>query len=310
MSIPPPPPTTTVAFRLVTPSEWEGIQRDGVYLGSAIDVKDGYMHLSQGNEVRPTAEKYFKGTSVVLLRVDLTKIDTDVRYQWDWVESRNAYFPHLYPSRLTASAITSSTVVHPSTPEESPKITDDMVSAISTLNAPATNQQQDSDRDDDKDDKRGGGKRKIKIALLVGYIGTNYHGSQYNKDPLHPSVEEILFNAICKGQLISEVNQKGEWTKKIGWQRASRTDKGVHALRNIISLKLPEPPGGIDAIPTILQPLLPADIRVFGALTVTRSFSSYEDCTSRVYWYVLPPYALLGPELYSALPRDPTDPRV
>eukprot|EP00760_Papus_ankaliazontas_P023251 PhM_4_TR2007/c0_g1_i1/m.74752/K06173/truA, PUS1; tRNA pseudouridine38-40 synthase len=161
-------------------------------------------------------------------------------------------------------------------------------------------------------EQQGAKHRKTKIVLLIGYDGSPFHGMASNRDPLHPTVEETLYPAICKAGLISEMNQKGNSYQKIGWQRASRTDRGVHALRNIINLKIEEPDGGVDAIPALVQQYLnPDHIRIYGAYPTTRSFDCYAACTHRTYYYILPLYSLPGPEVFKQFPRfedeAPTD---
>ena len=115
----------SVAFRLVIQSEWEAIQRDGIYEGSAIDLRDGYLHMSPANEVRSTAERYFKDCKdLILLIIDLAALGTHI--SWDFVPSRlvlvqaslrkynfdsslclcsGAHFPHLYDIKLPLSAV-------------------------------------------------------------------------------------------------------------------------------------------------------------------------------------------------------------
>jgi uncharacterized protein (DUF952 family) len=59
-----------VAYRLVSAAEWADAQAAGSYAGSALDLKDGYMHLSPPGEVRGTLDKYFAGRQdMVLLKI-------------------------------------------------------------------------------------------------------------------------------------------------------------------------------------------------------------------------------------------------
>ncbi len=68
-----------------------------------------------------------------------------------------------------------------------------------------------------------------KCAVLFGYSGTNYQGLQINGD--FPTVERALSQAIFDaGGLMPENRDFG----KIKWQRACRTDKGVHAAVNVV----------------------------------------------------------------------------
>jgi molybdopterin synthase catalytic subunit len=102
-----------VAYRIVTQNEWEQSLQCGVYRGSSLDMKDGYMHLSAPGSVKETALKYFANSTetLLLLEVILPIQGEDcyskegVTLQWDWVESRKTEFPHLYPSLLPIAAV-------------------------------------------------------------------------------------------------------------------------------------------------------------------------------------------------------------
>lgn len=71
-------------------------------------------------------------------------------------------------------------------------------------------------------------------AMLLGYLGKDYYGMQRN--PGMKTIEEDLATALLKANLISEEHFKD--IRAIGFQRAARTDKGVSAIRQIVSLKL------------------------------------------------------------------------
>lgn len=76
-------------------------------------------------------------------------------------------------------------------------------------------------------------KRK-KCCLLLGYSGVNYFGMQRN--PEMKTIEEDLLAAMLKVNWITEDAYKQAQT--IQFQRAARTDKGVSAARQCVSLKL------------------------------------------------------------------------
>lgn len=76
--------------------------------------------------------------------------------------------------------------------------------------------------------------KKIRIALLTGYNGMEFSGSQKNKNVRN--VEEELEKGLFAIGMISHFNY-GD-LKKIGWGRATRTDKKVHALQNTFSAKV------------------------------------------------------------------------
>ena len=86
--------------------------------------------------------------------------------------------------------------------------------------------------------------------------------------------------------------------KKSSLVRCARTDKGVHAAGNVISLKLViEHPGIVEKINEQLSP----QIRVWGIERTNGSFSAYQMCDSRIYEYLIPSYSFLPPHPRSFL---------
>jgi len=76
--------------------------------------------------------------------------------------------------------------------------------------------------------------KKIRVAIICGYNGNDFSGSQ--KNPNIRSVEGELEEALYKNNVIASYNY-GD-LKKIGFGRATRTDKRVHALQNVFSCKI------------------------------------------------------------------------
>ncbi|XP_018560852.1 tRNA pseudouridine synthase A [Anoplophora glabripennis] len=124
--------------------------------------------------------------------------------------------------------------------------------------------------------------KRRKFCLLMGYSGVGYYGMQRN--PHTKTIEEDLFKALFKIGLINEdcYNQ----VQNMQFQRAARTDKGVSAARQIVSLKLAE---NIDL--GKINAELPEVIRVFAYKRVTKGFNSKSQCDSRTYIYMLPTVA-------------------
>lgn len=138
---------------------------------------------------------------------------------------------------------------------------------------------------------------KRKVAVMLGYCGTGYHGMQFN--PPNPTIEGTLFKAFGDAGAISQDNAKD--LKKNGFMRAARTDKGVHAGGNLISVKLIiEDPDIKDKI----NENLPEGIRVWGISRVNKAFDCRKMCSSRWYEYLLPTYSLIGPKPNSILYND------
>ncbi len=77
-------------------------------------------------------------------------------------------------------------------------------------------------------------RRKHKVALVAGFIGSKYYGLQMDPTCTEgsrflPTIENELRLALLKGQYIKQENSLD--LSKIHWSRSSRTDKGVHANR-------------------------------------------------------------------------------
>ena len=88
----------------------------------------------------------------------------------------------------------------------------------------------------------------------------------------------------------------------MAFQRAARTDKGVSAVANLVSLKLVP----MDDLTKLVNEQLPKQIRMFGTVKtivffeitfilgvkrVAASFNSKNSCDARTYIYILPTYA-------------------
>jgi len=152
---------------------------------------------------------------------------------------------------------------------------------------------------------------KRKCALVVGYLGSNYKGLQLDEKSTLKFIEGELRDALVRVSAISELNSIS--LSKVDWSRSSRTDKGVHASKVIISLKIEIPQPLIDQEDSeidkakypspnrlIMEPIrfkrlveavniqLPADIRVFSCTLVNNRFNARDVCKWRAYKYILP----------------------
>ncbi|KAG7831617.1 hypothetical protein KL920_001137 [Ogataea angusta] len=137
-------------------------------------------------------------------------------------------------------------------------------------------------------------KPKKKVACYLSYCGTGYHGMQMN--PPAKTIEGDLFDAFVKAGAISKNNSND--LKKSSFMRAARTDKGVHAAGNVISLKLIiEDPDLVEKI----NSYLPEQIRFWGYERVNKSFDCRKVCSSRIYEYLMPTYSFLPPKPSSPL---------
>jgi uncharacterized protein (DUF952 family) len=81
-------------YKICTRAEWEAAVSQGVYRGSAVDQRDGFIHFSQAHQVDETLRRHFAGQSdLVRVSIDPTALGPSLRYE----PSRGGeLFPHLY----------------------------------------------------------------------------------------------------------------------------------------------------------------------------------------------------------------------
>ena len=107
-----------------------------------------------------------------------------------------------------------------------------------------------------------------------------------------------MFKAFVDAGAISKAN--ADDPKKSALIRCARTDKGVHAAGNLVSLKLIVEDS--DIVSKINEKLSP-QIRVFGIERTSGSFSAYQYCDSRIYEYLIPTHSFLPPHPSSYLAK-------
>jgi len=111
----------------------------------------------------------------------------------------------------------------------------------------------------------------MRIAYKLAYIGTNFHGFQYQ-----PNVRTVA------GELFKAFKELGVDAKKAKFRCAGRTDAGVHAFGQVIALNLDKP-----IFPRVINAHLPSDITVWAWAEVSEDFNPRK-AKSRTYVYVLP----------------------
>lgn len=89
----------TTVYKICSRSEWSTAERTGFFDGSAVDLRDGFIHLSDATQVRETGRRHFAGADdLVLVAFDADALGAALR----WEASRGgALFPHFY-GRLPA----------------------------------------------------------------------------------------------------------------------------------------------------------------------------------------------------------------
>lgn len=94
-----------MTYKIISTKDWATFQTAGHYAGSAVDLADGYIHMSTAGQIAVTARKHYAGRDgLMLLTVDLGALGEALK----WEPSRGGdLFPHLY-AHLPISAVTAS----------------------------------------------------------------------------------------------------------------------------------------------------------------------------------------------------------
>lgn len=112
-----------------------------------------------------------------------------------------------------------------------------------------------------------------KIALILEYDGTRYHGFQLQAD--EPTIQGALEKAV--GKLTGEMSRVAA---------ASRTDAGVHAGGQVVSFRT-RSAHSLETFVRGLNYYLPPDIAVKAAHRVGDSFDIRRNAVSREYRYCI-----------------------
>ena len=88
-------------YKICGAAEWAEAHRAGVFVGSDVDRRDGFIHFSTRNQVGETAARYFSGVDDLVL----VMVDADVLgHRLKWEPARDgALFPHLYGALATSA---------------------------------------------------------------------------------------------------------------------------------------------------------------------------------------------------------------
>jgi hypothetical protein len=128
---------------------------------------------------------------------------------------------------------------------------------------------------------------KRQSAILLGFCGTGCAGMQmsvfhYRVGKSTPiltmlysqrdarTIEGVLFEALVRVGAVSSDN--ADDSTKVSLGRAARTDAGVHAAGNLVSLKLITQIPGVPEVVAAVNELLPPEIRIWGIVRAQNSF--------------------------------------
>ena len=96
-------------YKICTQNEWRHFSAAGEFTGSPDDLRDGFVHLSDGTQVARTAAKFFTGrTDLVLLTIDPSRLGDGLC--WESSASGTLY-PHFYGSLPLAAVVATAPLV-------------------------------------------------------------------------------------------------------------------------------------------------------------------------------------------------------
>ena len=97
--------------KILPRADWEAACAAGAFLGSPVDLKDGFIHFSAEDQVAETLARHFAGQADLLL---VTVEAEALGPQLKWEPSRGgALFPHLYGPLPTALAVSAEPIQAP-----------------------------------------------------------------------------------------------------------------------------------------------------------------------------------------------------
>lgn len=92
-----------IVYKIFRADEYADFLRNGRTKGAPVDLEDGYVHMSTGDQVDETASKYFTGEhGLKLLGIETDTLGDALK----WEPSRGgALFPHLYRELLAEDVV-------------------------------------------------------------------------------------------------------------------------------------------------------------------------------------------------------------
>ncbi len=115
----------------------------------------------------------------------------------------------------------------------------------------------------------------MRIALQVAYIGTDFNGFQFQPDIR--TIEGELFRALMELNIMNNPHEAN-------YIAAGATDKGVHALGQVIAFDTDNPDA---VIPRAINTRLPPTIWVWARAHVPSDFDPHGNALSHEYRYIM-----------------------
>ncbi len=93
----------TPVYKILPRADWERAVAAGRFEGSAVDLADGFIHLSGADQWAETARRHFAGQEDLMrLTLDADRLGPALRWE---VSRGGALFPHLHAPLVCAQVI-------------------------------------------------------------------------------------------------------------------------------------------------------------------------------------------------------------
>ena len=81
-------------YKIFTAQQWQVFEKTGEFVGAPIDLQDGFVHLSDAQQVSGTLARHFAGqTDLFIAAFDPADLGDTLKWE---VSRGGALFPHLY----------------------------------------------------------------------------------------------------------------------------------------------------------------------------------------------------------------------
>ena len=101
----------SLIYKILPRAEWDAALEAGVFLGSATDIEDGFIHFSTGEQWPETLQKHFAGQGdLLLVAVEAAALGPQLKWE---VSRGGSLFPHLYGAMPAGLAVTVAPIPNP-----------------------------------------------------------------------------------------------------------------------------------------------------------------------------------------------------
>lgn len=99
-----------IIYKILLKPEWEKFQQTKEFIGTELDIKDGYIHMSSTKEqMERVKNKYYKDVKVYLLKIDSDKLSQSNKFKYEPISNGDLY-PHYYDKLLISHVISAETM--------------------------------------------------------------------------------------------------------------------------------------------------------------------------------------------------------